>query len=363
MKKTPLLLLAFHIIGFAALAQNGLKQIQVEKYYVSNAADSVASVGMLPAGSVTYRIYAQMLPGYNFQMAYGNMPHPLSISTSTAFFNNEDRGATTPTYTKAQAANNTVMLDSWLSVGAACTGNFGVMKTDDNAIATVANADGILKNADATAGIPLTSRDGLLAGAPKTVTFVGLTTGTTANDLSVFDATSNAGNLFTTNNGAWACLGGATGPNVDSNRVLIAQMTTNGMFSFQLNVQVGTPSGGTEIYVYSNPTGSEITIGSLTYPAPISTSIPEGKAHYISSLNAYPNPAHDRLHLEFSDGASNLNRYVVYDLIGHVVLQKELGPLPDKYTENIDLSGLANGLYIVTLSSDNLLKTQKIIKN
>jgi hypothetical protein len=140
-------------------------------------------------------------------------------------------------------------------------------------------------------------------------------------------------------------------------------MTTNGMFAFQLNIQLGTPSGGTESYVYSNPTGTEITVPSLTYPPPVVTSIPEGKAHYTASLNAYPNPARDRLNMEFPDAQSTRNRYVVYDPIGNVVLQKDLGPLPARHIETVDLSALANGLYIVTLSSDHLLRTQKIIKN
>ena len=80
--------------GFAQ-AQNGLEGIVVEKYYIATQADANASVGTLPVGSVTYRVYADMLPGYKFQALYGNVAHPLKFSTSTSFFNNEDRGATT----------------------------------------------------------------------------------------------------------------------------------------------------------------------------------------------------------------------------------------------------------------------------
>src|SRR6185295_15896533 len=95
--------------------------------------------GTLPAGSVTYRIFADMLPGYKFQAAYGVPAHTLLMSTTTSFFNNEDRGATTPTYTKTQAKANSVMLDSWLSVGAACVSNFGILKSEDNVAAGGAN--------------------------------------------------------------------------------------------------------------------------------------------------------------------------------------------------------------------------------
>jgi hypothetical protein len=255
----------FLLASLFAKAQNGLEGIIVEKYYVSNAADSVGSIGILPVGSVTYRIYADMLPGYKFQAAYGVGGHALLISTSTSFFNNEDRGATTPTYTKTQARGNSVMLDSWISVGAGCSANFGVLKTEDDLAtggATVINntVPAILQNNDPAAGIPLTTQDGLFAGAPASVTLVGITIA----DLSMFDATSQAGNSFTTSNGSWASLTGSTGANPTTNKVLIMQMTTNGAFHFELNLQIGTPTGGVENYVAANPVAGEITIPSLT---------------------------------------------------------------------------------------------------
>jgi hypothetical protein len=126
--KSVLIVLGFLCINTFTNAQNGLENIIVEKYYVSNAEDELASVGILPTGSVTYRIFVDMLPGYKFQKAFGSPEHPMAIKTSTSFFNNEDKGSTNPIYTKIQATGNTVMLDSWLSVGAACFGNFGILK-------------------------------------------------------------------------------------------------------------------------------------------------------------------------------------------------------------------------------------------
>jgi hypothetical protein len=244
-------------------AQNGLEGIIVEKYYVANAADAAGSVGTLPVGSVTYRIYADMLPGYKFQAAYGVAGHDLILSTTTSFFNNEDRGSTSPTYTKTQARGNTVMLDSWLSAGAGCAANFGILKSEDDVAAggaTVSNLNGILANNDASAGIPLTVQDGLYAGTPEAVTFVGFS----AADLAVLDNVSQTGNLFTTTNGSWAALNGATGPIASTNKVLIAQITTDGVFHYELNIQIGTPTGGSQNFVAQNPIGTEISIASLT---------------------------------------------------------------------------------------------------
>ena len=73
----------------SAYAVHGLEGIVVERYYCSDKNDSVVTdkyssdKGTLPVGSITYRIYADMLPGYKFQAAFGIPGHPLKISTST----------------------------------------------------------------------------------------------------------------------------------------------------------------------------------------------------------------------------------------------------------------------------------------
>ena len=244
-------------------AVNGLEKVIVEKYYVSNSTDAVASVGILPVGSVTYRVFVDMLPGYKFEAIYGLANHELRIETSTAFFNNEDRGKKIPSYTKVGAKNNTVMLDTWLSIGAGCLGNYGVLKSEDNGVATVVNSDGILQNADPSAGIPLTVQDGLLSGTPEEeVAFVGFDPNFIP--LQLFDSASEFGNLYSTFDASIASLNGSVGP-TSTNRVLIGQFTTDGLLGFELNIQIGTPTGGTQNYVAKNPVGSEIQLPSLFF--------------------------------------------------------------------------------------------------
>ena len=259
-------LLSIVLLSFIGLnicfAQNGLEKIIVEKYYISNAIDSAGSIGNLPSGSVTYRVFADMLPGYKFQAIYGVPAHSLKINTSTGFFNNEDRGAATPNnITTTFLDDNTVALDSWFSVGSAGKNVLGVPKTQDNGLANLINTNTILKNNDARAGIPLTSQDGIVDGIPVAVTFVGISSA----DQEVFKNVSNYGNSFTTSNGSVSALGGSVGANADSNIVLIGQFTTNGFFHFELNVQIGTPTGGTQNYVTSNPTGAEKFISSINF--------------------------------------------------------------------------------------------------
>ena len=73
------------------------------------------------------------------------------------------------------------------------------------------------------------------------------------------------GPVFSTWNGSWASLNGSIGPDSIDNKVLIAQITTDGIFSFELNIQIGTPTGGVQNFVAVNPVANEIVIPSLIY--------------------------------------------------------------------------------------------------
>ncbi len=348
----------FILTPFLSIAQNGLDSLIVEKYYISNAADSAASVGVLPVGSVTYRIFIDMKQGYTFQMAYGNASHPLEIKTTTSFFNNEDRGATNPTYSKSQAKFNTVMLDSWLTAGAACVGNYGVLKSEDDGALTEVNADGILQNANPLAGIPLTQQDGMLAGTPGAFGTIGIDA-----EITVFDATSQLGNSFTTTNGAWYCLAGAVGPDT-TNKLLIAQITTNGQLTFKLNIQIGTPTGGTEQYVAENATGAEVQRNWLSFASdPINVGIKKTKASN-STITIYPNPSNGIFTLDISGTNQGLdNYYTIYNMLGTTLFQKKINGGIENYKENIDLTSLSKGIYFLEVSCNGEKTTHKLVKN
>jgi hypothetical protein len=356
-----IILLSMLFMSQSANAQ-GIENIIVEKYYISDANDTLANIdgGILPIGSVTYRIFVDMLPGYKFQAAYGVPDHEMRIETTTLFFNNEDRGATSPTYTKVQASHNTVMLDSWLSVGAACAGQFGILKSMDDGIATVVNTDGVLMNADTSAGIPLTIQDGMVAGTPEPVTTVGITT-----EIAMFDAQNDGTNgpSFVTSNGSWASLYGSTGPDSVDNKVLIAQITTDGIFSFELNIQIGTPSGSAENYVARNPIGSEILLPALIYSSPINPIVKEINSNASPVLIAYPNPSAGKLSIRCPEIKDEKVSVSIYDLFGKKVFEKFTNAKNSIITDNMDISNLSKGGYIVEVTSDSGISRQRIIKN
>ncbi len=256
------------MIGTYAQAQNGLENIIVEKYYVSNALDAsetfLATGDNLPVGSVTYRIYADMLPGYKLQAVYGVTGHSLVLNTTTTFFNNTDNGST-PTFNFGNAGDHSIMLDSYLTIGAACNGAFGVLKTEDNGASNVVNIPAfpsttqILQNADASAGIPLTTQDGFSIGVTPSIVNPGLD-----ENLAPFNVFNTViGNSFVTSNASVSVLAGVVGPTA-TNRVLIAQITTNGIFHYELNIQTISPTNVVQNFVASNPVSGEISLSTLS---------------------------------------------------------------------------------------------------
>ena len=228
--------------------RTALEGIIVEKYYVSdtsNVLDKDTTGGVLPIGSVTYRIYVDMKPGYKLQTVYGNQKHTMCIKTTTTFFNNLSAGGLTGYDIKYKFINkNTVALDSWLTMSAACRTFAGVPKSDDPDSSVIIGRPSLEK------------KDGFTMGVLPTPKIFNL-------DMGFFNQTKND-SVLCTNNGGWAALEGVKGPTAD-NKVLIAQLTTNGKLSFELNIQLGTPKGGTVQFVASNPEGSEIKFDGLKY--------------------------------------------------------------------------------------------------
>jgi Bacterial Ig domain/Secretion system C-terminal sorting domain len=249
----------------------GLENIIVERYYQTNEADAAnaldqGAITNLEVGTIAYRIYVDMAPDYKFSNLYGNANHPLSVSTTTNFFNDPNYGVSVNpgTISANNIKKHTAMIDSWFTTGGFGGSKVGVLESEDFD-GTVGNNQGILANDPGGCfGLPLTGLNGLDGGVPfDAATYVVPNTLGLGAALDPFEQTE--GNSILINNGTIAALGGVVGPTA-SNRVLIGQFTTSGDLSFALNIQlVHIPSGSAENYVSSNPSGAEFTHPSLTY--------------------------------------------------------------------------------------------------
>lgn len=287
-KKQLIFLVIAMLFSQVGWSQNGLQQILVEKYYVSNAtdaaeADAAASnagyqTGTLPAGSITWRIYADLEPGWGIQAVYGVNGHPVQLTTTTSFYNHPNgnvTGGPLPTSSSSILASGTTFLDSYISCGGVAANRFGVVKSEDNSAAAPigggANLNftpaGVLTNTDPSIGLPLTTADGMY-NTVSNPALIGLTLLGDVNTAAVglFTDGSVVGNSFNSTNATWSVLGQQVGafPN-GSNRVLIGQFTTNGVFTYKLNVQVrNTTTFQVQNYVHNTPVGNEILLASLS---------------------------------------------------------------------------------------------------
>lgn len=270
----------------------GLEGIVVEKYYLTNAADgsnasAQGAATTLNTGSTVYRVYVDMATGYKFSQIFGNSAHNLLVNTTTNFFNDPNYSATVQINPPSivNVKKNTAMIDSYFTVAGVATGKVGVLKSEDTD-GSLGNTHNILaNNAGGCFGLPINgsgAQDGFTASSGTT--WVAPNALGLGSALDVLDQTP--GGSITINNGSIAALGGVVGA-VASNMVLIGQFTTDGVFTFQLNVQlVNIATGVAENYVASSPTGSELTHPSLILignSAPtVSISAPANSSSFIT---------------------------------------------------------------------------------
>jgi hypothetical protein len=347
--------LVFMTIAKCFTAQ-GLEGIIVEKYYVSDEADSIDAdenfaVSPLHIGSVTYRVYADLAPDYKFIQSFGSDTHPWTIETTTFFYNDPNYGFSAYEGTSVNnTRKNTTLIDSYLSVGGVANGKVGVLKIEDTD-GTIGNQQGILANNNPLVGAPLTGTDGvdgLMDGTNVTPNTLGL-----SGSIDVFDQT--AGSIFETTNGTIVALGGSQGI-TPSNHVLLGQFTTDGTFSFKWNLQILAPNGLDEIYVAENPVGTEQTLGSLIYESEPLVGVKE--ATLSNNLSVFPNPCENELNLNIKSKTFESYRIEIIDLSGRLVISDVV----KAGMNTIDTSDLVSGSYVIKLSNRDTVSTIKFSK-
>lgn len=247
----------------AGRAQAQLENIIVELYYVSDSLDATDTIGGgLAAGSKTYRIYADLTPDAKLRRMYGDANHPIRFESTANFFNNKADGQSFGfDFAKSRLDENTVALDTWLTLGQTTnTGTGGkqggilkIYDTNGSFIAgpSVTNGgsagipEGLLNNNDPLAGIPLSQADGndTLPLIPGNVNSIGIVNLIDQTDSTIFGSIV-PGNKFESRNAA-VFNSGTRGVDTLQNHILVAQLTTLGDISFELNleVEIQSPTG------------------------------------------------------------------------------------------------------------------------
>ena len=296
--KTKIIIIGLGILFLNAIAYaQGLEGIVVEKYYQANSADVTnadanSAITPLTTSSVTYRIYVDMASGYKFNSLFGSSTHSLKVNSTAGFFNDPNFGVVINpgTISSLNIRKKTAMLDSYFTTGGAGGGKVGVLKTEDTD-GSIGNAQIppiLANNPGGCFGLPITgigAQDGMRPLTSSPATYVVPNLLGDALSLDVLDQTD--GNAIILTNHAIAALGGVYGP-TSTNMVLVAQFTTSGDLTFELNLQIqNTTTGVAENYVASNPTGNELTHASLTRVIGVPSVLCYQTATYNSATCSY----------------------------------------------------------------------------
>ncbi len=227
---------------FNSDSTGGLEGIYIETYAVHPVkSPEVNPEKGLSAGNITYRVYVDMAAGYKIQALYGIPAHPLYIETTGVFYNNQDYGGKCGDEINDFLINdNNLAFDSWLTLGAASQNHYGIPIEEDY--------DGSMLHYET-----LGKGDGLIEGRIPALRFFRF-----MPDFFQREDSSR----FIVNDGAWLVYEGVQGIK-SSNRVLILQLTTSGFLTLKLNIQLLSPKGEIEQYVYANPIDKEIVSKNL----------------------------------------------------------------------------------------------------
>jgi hypothetical protein len=213
-----------------------------------------------------------------------------------------------------------------------------------------------LTNVTAEMGLPImgaNGQDGLMPGMPIVPNVLGIT-----NELDPIDQV--VGGSIQISDGAIAALGGVEGITA-TNHVLLGQFTTDGDFSFELNLQLATPiAGQSETYVASAPDFDQLTDSTLIYNSNPSASIEEHTIYEaMNNLVVFPNPAVNQLQINWLTQESiETYQLEVLNLEGKVILA-----IPHMTNiEKLDVKDLQAGVYLIKVRAAHSQATQRFIK-
>ena len=299
--------------GLMKATTPGITAVTVERYYITNAADSAwAASGSntnatnytgngasLHKNTVAYRVYVTLAPGFSLLNVFGEATNPLSFSTTTDFFNTDD-GGIYPSYSSTQLYKKGLgLIDSYITLGAVGSdGAYGILKADQtgsHAInMTSTNGENVLfQNNLAAQGPALTVQDGISSttGADAAPALLGITGA--SGQLALLDQGESLGNSFTSTSGSYYLLGGQLGLTSDNNKILIGQFTTNGTFTYAFNLVVKNyTTSASYTYVAGTAGTGEIqfaalggSVGPFTYPT-VAVTAPTAGKNYIAGKSA-----------------------------------------------------------------------------
>lgn len=251
-------------VPFLACAQ--LEGLFVESYYVADANDaSFDSDTPIEEGSVTYRVFLKLAPGSSLLEIFGDENHPFRVESTQAFFNHR-YGVTYGYLARRADYEDTFALDTYLTLGQVAESStkrfFGVPKPQDrdgSFVWQVYNDTDTLVNLRPNDGI-----DTLNLFVDDFQDYNGPSSN--GNDTTIFGS-HYVESVYASNSIILQC-SGVHGVIRDSNYVMIAQLTTLGDISLQINAVIRTADGQDLRYVSTDTITAPnmVFLADLNYP-------------------------------------------------------------------------------------------------
>jgi uncharacterized repeat protein (TIGR01451 family) len=130
-------------------------------------------------------------------------------------------------------------------------------------------------------------------------------------------------------------------------------------YSIALNsgLTPGTPIENTAyIYFdYNPPVITNTAVNTIEFPASI-------KEYLNASLSVFPNPANNTINIKFEQKKSEIVHVKLINVTGQVMYEETSATRSGRYYKHLDITGLAKGIYLLQVTTDNGTVQQKVIK-
>jgi uncharacterized protein YjdB len=212
----------------------------------------------------------------------------------------------------------------------------GLWTSHDVAVATIGSTSGLISAVSAgTVAITYSLASGCEAYASMTIDplpapITGITTTIVGNITTLGNTTT--GGSWTSGDITIASVSGSTG-------------------------DVTGLSPGTVMITYTLPTGCYVTTIVTILPPPTMTAT----NNTASKLHVYPNPTNGLLNIQWSELSVKNADITITDVVGRLVYKLPMELPTESGEQQIDVKGLVNGIYLISIKGRNINYSSKLI--
>jgi hypothetical protein len=86
-----------------------------------------------------------------------------------------------------------------------------------------------------------------------------------------------------------------------------------------------------------------------------------GEPGEIPGISVFPNPANNILNVQMNEKTDATVQLLISDLLGKPIMEEELSYVGQNKSQQVDVSSLSKGIYMIRLTSGNKAMTRKLI--